>query len=173
MNDEQVALWRRTLTLITEHPEVHNQGEWLRETGWVGGTSESRPVVVDDARPWACGTVGCLAGNAVLLSGRYPLRIQPHGGHVDVLSRGVWSLLERVAGELARDLLGLTDDQAEYAFDAWRTLVDLWVVAERVTEGRVTPNQVAPELRTWTPAKLAYARDELDDYLDVWDGEDE
>lgn len=159
-----VELWQAVLTLLTEHPEVWNQTTWLDPSDDFG--SDEWPLVVDRARPHACGTVGCLAGHAVVLSGRYPLRV--HAGDVEALlpqevtnHAESWWEVGHWAREIALDLLGLTSWRADVAFAGSRSLAELWALAERWTDGAVQPpnwNEDRRGARRWTDAELARAR---------------
>jgi hypothetical protein len=56
---DQVILAEETLAFIEKHPESHDQGLWI----------ESRDRIVTYATALDCGTFGCFAGWAVLISG--------------------------------------------------------------------------------------------------------
>lgn len=177
MNPEQVELWRRTLTLITEHPETHYQGTWLNP--FRNGGSDALPdgpLRVDADAPWTCGTAGCLAGNAVLLDGRHALRVNV--GELEIrLPDGAWDDLEYRVRGVAAALLGLRGWEAEVAFDGFRTLTELWAVAEVVTEGAVSADEVPADRRRWTDDELRWAREDVPQRLAEcradWDDDDE
>lgn len=100
----------------TIHPENHDQSFWARKS--------------------ACGTTGCVAGNAVIMMNHKLdwIRICDNtfeATHIaDTGSRG------EIASQAMADL-GLNSIQAEYLFDAPNSLSDLWDYAARFTDGRV------------------------------------
>jgi hypothetical protein len=106
------------LAWIEAHPEQHDQGNWIADTG--------------------CGTAYCLAGAIVHLAGAEPV-FDP----LDVLRPGGWratSVIKvgaerRKVSRYALELLGV-DDEADYIadelFDGDATLADLHEVRDRL-----------------------------------------
>jgi hypothetical protein len=121
---------RKELEYVTIHPERWNQHQWIQQT--------------------ACGTVGCLAGNTVLHAGAQPLFGYNNSDHDDQAS---FVEIERgddrhrtSVSRAARELLGLTDDQAEDLFHPLNSLHRLWSLAARFTDGEIkVPSGVEPE----------------------------
>jgi hypothetical protein len=138
-----VELLDRTLNWITEHPEAHDQGEWLHR------------FETDNPGP-TCGTQGCLAGWTAVLGGYEPYFFQwPSGvdrgyGGTDYVRAtpaaqplvqavelrpfprepGVWAVRQ-----VARELLGLSRTETEILFDGGNSRYDLWRLAELFTDG--------------------------------------
>src|SRR5919108_1047214 len=124
-----VARLRKELEFVTDHPEHWDQESWLRAA--------------------TCGTVGCLAGNAVLHAGYEPhgaLRtyggatsyVRVPGDHPDALATG-YADGRHIASvcDVARRLLGLDYQQASQLFYESNTLRTLWELAARFTDGEV------------------------------------
>ncbi len=129
----------RELRDITLHPEKHDQATWIE--------AEKNPELNPIS---ACGTTGCLAGNAVLNSG----------------AKLVWSAVEKyddrqgrwvpsgrfkaadcvVDGSLmsvsrrARELFGLSGSEADRMFDPDNSIQRLWELAIDFSEGMVDPS---------------------------------
>lgn len=84
-------LLERVMQHITDHPEQHNQSMWVNE----------------------CGTAACFAGWATLLSGWYVQRVAPskvvYVAHQD-------DLRDFLVNDLAVELLGITNDEADVLF---------------------------------------------------------
>lgn len=115
------------LTKITVHPELHNQVVWTQADK---NPNEQPPGT-------ACGTVGCLAGNAVITA-RFPLIWGESEIWNDETDRYElkWRASEcKVEGQIraietaARDLFGLTQNEARDLFDQDNSLTDLWAKA--------------------------------------------
>lgn len=124
----QAARLRDELTDITVHPEKHNQNVWAEAPD-------------DNGKPSACGTVGCLAGNAVINAG-YQLEWYKTYTDDDTLRWGTNRVLDKETGErgpaikyVARDLFGLTGTQANRLFDSYHTVTDLWEMAIEYSYG--------------------------------------
>lgn len=128
-----VPLLRKELEHITAHPERWNQSTWGKQT--------------------ECGTVACLAGNAVIHN--YPVEsliwqtrkfVKYDGTRMETLTAldGVTiNCLPYSVHEVARDLFGLTEDQAGAMFSATNTLSDLWEYANQITNGEIeVPEEV-------------------------------
>lgn len=111
------------LTKITVNPELHDQVVWTEAEKDPNKTPESE-----------CGTVGCLAGNAVITAkfpliwqevenyntdtDRYEVKWRAHDCKVD----GVIETIENAA----RNLFELTHSEARDLFDQDNSLTDLW-----------------------------------------------
>lgn len=127
-----VARLRKELEFITAHRERWNQLRWIQ-----------RPT---DAAT-ECGTTGCLAGNTVLNAGYEPVfgiaLCRPgEAGHVRVEGRRD----PRTVLAVASELLGLDSFQADRLFYPTNTLLDLWLLAARFTDGEVeVPEDVRRE----------------------------
>lgn len=140
---EQVDRLRRELEFLTANPDRHDQGAWYRLP----------PPVAVDAEPgtdWTCGTAGCLAGWTALHADHEPW-LDANGRVPDdtlVVRPGTGPVHERLVEvrELAADLLGLNDGQADLLFAADNTLRDLWEYARVFTAGAIqVPAAVAAE----------------------------
>lgn len=116
-----VARLRKELEFITAHRERWDQRTWLQRT--------------------VCGTVGCLAGNAVLNAGYVPMF------HIEESDATGWVVnaesQQCSVREAARRLFGLTPEQSEKLFSPFNSLRGLWLIAEQLTDGEI---QVPPEL---------------------------
>lgn len=134
---------RKQLEYITAH-----RTEWL-QSNWIYRT--------------ACGTVGCLAGNTVINAGYVPVfyggdncttsqvsthRIRTARDAYDANDAGeLWSVRE-----LASELLGLSDEEAEELFNANNSLHDVWSIAARFTGGEIeVPPDVEVEDAAYRP----------------------
>jgi len=83
---------------IDAHPEQWDQGRWI-----------SRPDGAD------CGTAGCFAGWACMLSGNQPDWTMSNGKWTNtVTADGYW----KYVGDRAAELLGISEVDAEMLFDA-------------------------------------------------------
>lgn len=101
------ALLRQTLDYIKTHPEQWEQSTWRAEE--------------------LCGTVACFAGWACALNGDMFDPSEWDLVLTDANGKPVDSMIERRAEEI----LGLTEDQADDLFGAYRTLDELeQIVAE-------------------------------------------
>lgn len=144
MPEHAVQLLQEVLELITLYPEIHNQGDWLYapygSAERVPGTV--LPLTFDRARPTACGTKGCLAGNVFLMSGRHELRYQVDDDdtrelHIQFLRNGVWHDVDPYVQGEAAEILCLTRDEMVALFDGDNSLDDLWSFASLFSDGRV------------------------------------
>lgn len=110
MNAAGELLLRDTLEHVTAHRDELDQSEWAWKT--------------------ACGTTMCLGGHAVVRAGHQ-------------IQWNVWSFAAgcvtsgRSISEVAREVLDLTEDQADRLFAAGNSLVDLWRLASEFTDGRI------------------------------------
>lgn len=116
MPDANVPLLRKVLEHITAHPEEHNQFTWALQ------------------RP-GCGTAFCVAGHAVVMSGRDVAWEPP------LRWGGAWMAHETTDGrpimEVAQELLGLGDCAAFRLFRGKNSLEDIWCIAEEITGGEI------------------------------------
>jgi hypothetical protein len=113
VTDPNAELAYRVLDQIEAHPELHKQGEWLVKTD--------------------CGTAGCFAGWAVMLSGAEPQQLSARAVSDMVLYDG---RLRFVPG-LARDLLRsecVADEGADGVdlFETYHSLVELRVLVAEI-----------------------------------------
>jgi len=136
----EVDRLRNELSYITTHPERWNQGDWV--------TALNDELKFAPQPPTACGTMGCLAGNAVVhadgdlhwekgewydyTTGKY----KPYWKTEFVTMPGAED--KEHIETAARDLLGLTSEQADYLFAAENDLDDLWRLAEIISDGKIT-----------------------------------
>lgn len=109
-------LMRETFAYIEAHPEEHNQDHW-----------------VDDEDPDFCGTTRCFAGTAIHLSEDYVIRSERNvGGWTNFWCETKAGQRENFSAA-GRDLLGLTDEQAEHMFMTCGDLDDLYEAAKEFT----------------------------------------
>src|SRR6266498_2788789 len=110
-----VPLFRKTLEHITLNPGEWNQHSWF---------------AYHPGSP--CKTVACLAGHAAVLSGVELAGYRHEGVMVyECASDG------RVLSTVARDALGLAQEQADRLFNSDNSLSDLWRLAEEYTYGDI------------------------------------
>lgn len=104
MDINQIALARKVLDHVSNHPEVHDQGTFF-----------------DEAFP-NCGTVACVAGWAVILNGEHPMNLG--GWKIGVRAQALLGLTDEQREALffdttseshARDLLASYIAEAEAA----------------------------------------------------------
>lgn len=90
-----IPLAQMVLRQITEHPETHNQESWANE----------------------CGTVHCIAGWALALSGKQTrIREDVCASIPEMLVDGQWVPMVGGWSREGREVLGLTREQADYLF---------------------------------------------------------
>lgn len=124
----KVPTLRKELEWITSNREAWDQCHWLTET------TETE-----------CGTVGCLAGNAVAHSSEYtfsrgkslyPFHI------IDQMEVG-WS-------DAAGEVLGLDHFEAADMFSAYNSLYRLWWLANKFSNGEIDiPPAIYAERQYW------------------------
>lgn len=112
MNTSQTERLARALAHTTIYPEQHDQ-DTILEVG-------------------ECGTVACLAGRVVLQAGYTPGQRWMGTDHCFTADPG-----DRYILDLARELLGLTGDQASDLFAPNNTLADLWNLAHEFSDGDI------------------------------------
>lgn len=129
-----VARLRKGLEYIAAHPKEHNQATWAADT--------------------LCGSTKCLGGTVLNQAG-YGFIVK-HDAHScgmyiasidryitqDVLTHVMYVLDpdtndEVFAGDAARELLGLTEEQAEALLYQTVTIDDLYRVANEITNGEI------------------------------------
>lgn len=125
---------------ITISPETHDQSVWAHAQL----DPTKTPVT-------ACGTTGCLAGNAVLNAG-YPLAWFKSDKYDENVGRfvPVWKADDcilpngehRTISTAARDLFGLTSGQASRLFEPDNSVADLWDLAIDYSGGHISVHDV-------------------------------
>lgn len=136
MNNEQADRLRSELTRITMNPEAHDQAVWME--------AEKDPTQYPQT---ACGTTGCLAGNAVLHAGdkllwepkmRYDYDTDQYvqSGKFEARLCQVEGVTRSVASR-AGELFGLSDFQRDEMFAAHNSIADLWSFAIEFSDGRI------------------------------------
>lgn len=140
MDYTQAHKLKAELHKITVSPETHNQSVWAQ--------TKLNP---DNAPGTACGTTGCLAGNAVLAEG-YKLDWFKSEHYDD--NQGKWSPIwkadncvlpngdGRSISSAARDLFGLTPGQASRLFEPDNSVADLWDLAIDYSDGHISVHDV-------------------------------
>lgn len=127
-----VPLLKRVLDHIEAHPETHDQDWWAEDT--------------------ACGTVMCIAGHTVAMTGH---TIDLHGDDDqdgDYAEPGARLIDGRRIEDVAREELGLTRQQAYDLFHLAEDLGAVWATAARITDG-ATGRRPAPAPGIPTPTK--------------------
>jgi hypothetical protein len=153
MSSDAVKLLQEVLNLITLYPEIHEQGDWMyvpydAHSRWKREPGQVLPLKFDPANPTACGTKACLAGNAFLMSGRYPMRYQVDDDdtgelHVQFLRDNAWHDVDPYVHGEAAEILNLTRDEMFELFEGDNSLERLWTLASEFSGGRVRrpPNE--------------------------------
>lgn len=107
-------LMQETLDYIAAHPDEHDQGDWGEKTD--------------------CGTTRCMAGTAIHVTlGCKMLFSESDDGWGVAYSAQDAQGRHRYISELAQELLGVDDEQAEDLFYEACTLEDLYAYAEKFT----------------------------------------
>jgi len=153
-----VALLLEELRFLTINPEQHEQGLWAEARTEVPLSPEDSPYEVEAPRPSACGSFGCLAGNTLIhkdveLDWYEATYFRENGKKIqvwqadNVLNETVtvkddWDGTEyeepKPISTKARELLDLTEQQADRLFDGDNTQERLWELAEQITAGEIT-----------------------------------
>lgn len=125
-----VARLRKELEYVTAHRDEWRQNTWLERT--------------------TCGTVGCVAGNAVLHAGYEPVygRNTSRSDAAAYLHDPAHTTRSKIRpiADVARELFGLSEYQAGQLFHPQNSLYELWRFAERFTGGEITvPEDVRAE----------------------------
>lgn len=133
----------KEVTYITVFPERWNQGDWViatEETKW------------DTSRePEACGTMGCLAGNAVInAGGKLKWEKASWYDYVTQEYKDYWKTefvflpanteYPEHIETAAKELLGLDSDQADALFSGENSLNDMWEISYAISDGQITPD---------------------------------
>lgn len=172
MNDKltiDVPRLRKELEYITAHPEEWRQGEWL----WRVPVDEEVPTwrVVDKLDEMQCNTFGCLAGNTVLHAGD-KIKWQ---GQTSTMVVNEDDFLKPIS-QRARELLGLTKDQANDLFAGTNSLAAMWRMANSFTNGEIEVPHPLPVwsrtmggLEQWNQYVREYERHQLRDYCHLRD----
>lgn len=143
-----VELLDKVITFIKEHPEQHDQGDWM------SGALEE-PITWDGAY-WNCNTTCCVAGWAALFSG-VPGRDFEHAVHRPGLP---------TVSTYAAAQLGLTEEWEDYLFSG-AVRDEIFEAADLLT-GRIGVSDLCSEGYAWGVAEQV-----VDDLLDAaWYDED-
>lgn len=112
-----------------------NQGNWMVSTAGLYDYSEK--VYEAFRQGAACGTACCIAGKVALDDGWHPAMTRGLGGFAyrDGERADVF--------DIGRDLLGLTNEQANWLFAGGNTIYNLYSIANQITDGEIQP---PPEL---------------------------
>lgn len=136
---------RKQLEFLSSNPEKHNQSVWvgrhhdkqLKVTDLqLTSCDDNSPYlpgriirVVKEEAIWSCGTVGCLAGWTAMSHGWRPINhweaFMYRGGMV------------RNADAIAREILGLSGEEANYLFESDNTIQTMWRIANEITNGEI------------------------------------
>lgn len=123
MDLNKIPELRKELEFITAHRDQWYQGTWWSES------SEN-----------SCGTVGCLAGNAVNNSSEFTIEMSPYNVPYpkEITTGREWDWTRAGA-----EILGLTLDEAVDMFRAANSLYHLWALANKFSKGEIEiPNDV-------------------------------
>jgi hypothetical protein len=172
-----IPMLQAELDRITANPERWDQGGWAslrqdiqpEEVGVSDGLAEASLPGDHDWLPVVdCRTAYCLAGGVAahngytfivpeasdldasyvvrdtILAGRNSIRVEHGGGDP-----------RQLASDVARLLLGLNHDEADDLFHADNTLLELWTLAEALTDGEIQlPSEIRdPQLGTFSGAE--------------------
>lgn len=193
---QQYQALQNALNHVTLHPAEWDQSSWGKRLGAFTDDEKSQGGVVTLRA--SCGTVACLAGTGVLQNGYSMIAasglVAQHCAPVDEVPAILEKLRERqrngfylstysaaeVEGSTARDvsevaaeMFGLSQLEAELLFDSGNTLIDLWTMAY-VVAGVDLPSFV-PDVNgvpgaAGYEAVYAAVESNLDDR--VWEAED-
>jgi hypothetical protein len=109
----------RVYEQITRDPASHDQKHWV--------TSQTLEIPED-----FCGTTGCVAGWAALLSGRdVRFALLESFGYYDFVGVMLDGERDNISA-IGRELLELTDDQAEWLFAAGRTTDEVYAALKDI-----------------------------------------
>lgn len=134
-NPVEVDTIRQTLLQITAQQDNWYQGEWAYKIEYETGR---------------CETAFCFAGHVLARAGHtfdWESEEQPEGF---ALVHTASNVLDQdgldgtiMIADMAQAELGLTSGQADELFHANNTLVDLWDIAARITDGQI---EIPPEV---------------------------
>lgn len=130
MDLNKVPELRKELEFITAHPE-----HW-RQDFWWADRSEFDNYDLDEDNPFQnassqCGTVGCLAGNAVAHSTTYFIQHESNGAFAPIHKATGHTWDWHTAGA---EVLGLTHNEAQMLFSERNTLYRMWSLANEFSE---------------------------------------
>jgi len=149
MDYEQASRLRDELVRITLNPEVHNQEVWVE--------AKRNPRRLADLS--ACGTTGCLAGNAVVSAGlelewtakeSYDVMSAAYvrtGTYQAVNCRDTNGRVKTIAAK-ARELFGLSYEQADCLFSPYNSIPELWGLALQFSNGQISYRDVLDAYET-------------------------
>jgi hypothetical protein len=141
------ALLTKVRKVIRDNPERHNQYSWIGNIFSTYAVVDQTlaklktyalkpmPEVPQDEESPVCGTTGCVAGWAVILGDDPKTKVYgfwrdalqtPDGKHVQVMAR-------------ARELLGLSEKQADYLFEGDRTREEVLEALDALIKDISTP----------------------------------
>lgn len=173
-----IAALQAELDRITADPSKWYQGAWasLRQDVEPAGEDASDGLAESpthpDVHPYAwlpvadCRTAYCLAGGVAAHNG-YTFVVPDPGEHDAsyVVRNTLLAGLDRIdvdeddprqmASDVAQLLLGLNHDEADDLFRAENTLLELWTLAEALTDGEIQlPSEIRdPDLGTFSGAE--------------------
>ena len=139
MDYEQAERLRDELVRITLNPEVHDQEVWVE--------AKTDPRKLGDLS--ACGTTGCLAGNAVVSAGlqlewtakesydAIQARYVSTGTYQAVHCRDTDGTVKSIATK-ARELFGLSYEEADLMFSPYNSVPELWRLAIEFSNGQIS-----------------------------------
>lgn len=122
---EEGVRWARMESQKPEQQREWLQGAWLVDLKAAGATAKSRW-----SRSPSCGTAGCIAGWAVVVSGE---RLgKPNSlGQINETKTG------RSIPERAKELLDITEIQADRLFSGGNDIEDIETIAEKILGHKV------------------------------------
>lgn len=132
-----LRLLRKVLNHIDKHPESYYQGAWATRWGsWVRQSQRYRWVSYMDRKTkkvrrrkaTMCTTSYCFAGHAIVQAGH---DFRTMGLHDDLEIDGRHTSIYRVIDK-ARELLGLTQEEANALFEGDNTRRDVQDVCEQI-----------------------------------------
>lgn len=129
-----VPFMRKVLEYLETNPQKHEQGCWA----WTDVTTIE---AIDTS--YDCGTVACMAGWAVLLSGtgRWYNSVCCEACASTPELEAVIDGISYQVQEGAEKLLGLTWEQADRLFSGGNSRDDLWELADEYTFGEISADE--------------------------------
>ena len=133
MDLNRVPELRKQLEFITSHPEHWQQQYWWADRSqWDSyDDNELEPTPFKNAE---CGTVGCLAGNAVAHSDEFVIVHRGTGEYTPLRVATNHYITWQVAGA---EILGLTDREANLIFSETNSLPTIWALANEFSKGEI------------------------------------
>lgn len=130
------------MDFIETNPEKHDQGNWFF-TEWMETREEIEKAHADARENNWCGTTACFAGWTSLLAGDRMLSWEERRNATDRFFsteiRSADTGRVRSVRERARDLLGLTESQADLLFDGGNSRNELKRLITNIFGPRPTP----------------------------------